>query len=207
MNKLTNFLTVLVAFLAMLHANGSTAAAEQFSDGAAPVESSFAGAFGGLEYGGARSSGDLTIATIGGPTFVPGISFDDDDTFGVFAGYNFQSNRFVYGAEARYLTFSDFNSLPFEIDGILDIRGRAGLATGSFLFYGTLGWSWAFTSSFTTDGDLDGLNYGLGVEFNVTDRLMISLDYTFRDMQGDFNRNVAYDGDVETLSGRVGLRF
>ncbi len=38
MNKLTNFLTVLVAFLAMLHANGSTAAAEQFSDGAAPVE-------------------------------------------------------------------------------------------------------------------------------------------------------------------------
>ncbi len=75
------------------------------------------------------------------------------------------------------------------------------------MFYGTLGWSWAFTSSFTTDGDLDGLNYGLGVEFNVTDRLMISLDYTFRDMQGDFNRNVAYDGDVETLSGRVGLRF
>lgn len=173
---------------------------------AAPTASPFAGFYGGLEYGRASSSGDLALVnTSGVPPFA--VDFDDGDAFGVFGGYNRQHGTWVYGGELRYLSFSDFTLPSLEVDDVWDIRGRLGVTAGSFLFYGALGWSWATTSSVAADGDLDGLNYGLGVEYNVTDNVMLGLDYTAREMDGDFNPNLAYDGDVETLSVRIGMRF
>lgn len=196
----------LAASTMVAHADGPTVASVIAPAVAAPTASTFSGFYGGLEYGRASSSGDITLVTAGGPV-VSAEDFDDGAAFGAFAGYNRQNGNLVYGGELRYLSFSDVNALNFEIDDVWDVRGRLGVTAGSFLFYGALGWSWANTSSPVADGDLDGLNYGLGVEYNVTDRFMLGLDYTTRDMDGDFTPNVAYDGDVETLSVRIGMRF
>ena len=204
-----NILTSAIALAAstmVAHADGPTGGPAIRPVAAAPVEAKFAGFYGGLEYGRESSSGDSTAVTAVGPVVLP-LGFDDNDAFGAFAGYNRQSGNLVYGGELRYLSFSDLTALNFEIDDVWDVRGRLGVTAGSFLFYGALGWSWANTSSPTADGDLDGLNYGLGVEYNVTERVMVALDYTIRDMEGDFNPNLAYDGDVETLSVRIGMRF
>ncbi len=51
------------------------------------------------------------------------------------------------------------------------------------------------------------MNYGVGIEYNVTERIMLGLDYTARNMDGDFGPNASYDGDVETISFRIGMRF
>jgi opacity protein-like surface antigen len=175
---------------------------------AAPVAMSFAGAYGGLEYGRASSSGIASLALTGGGTSDSPRSFNDGDAFGVFGGYNFQNGRFVYGGELRYLSFNGLDGvLNTNIENVFDVRGRLGVAAGSFLFYGALGWSWVDTSSATSDGSLDGLSYGLGAEYNLTDRFMIGLDYTARDMDGTFSPNAAYDGDVDTFTLRAGLRF
>mgnify|MGYP001820791062 CR=1 FL=1 len=168
----------------------------------------FSGFYGGLEYGRASSSGDvaLTLAPPAPPN-VTRRTFNDGDAFGVFVGYNRQNGNFVYGGEFRYLSFSDVSVFNFEIDDVLDVRGRVGYAAGSFLFYGALGWSWANTSVAASNGNLDGMNYGVGIEYNVTERVMLGLDYTARNMDGDFSPNAAYDGDVETVTFRIGMRF
>jgi opacity protein-like surface antigen len=169
---------------------------------------SFAGAYGGLELGTASSSGGLSAGVaVGAPA-----SFPDGTTGGLFVGYNFQNGNFVYGGELRYVSLRDMGSLTlgnFEMDDVLDVRGRVGVVSGAFLFYGALGWSEVSTSVTTSgaSGDLDGLNYGLGVEYSIDSRFSVGLDYAYRDVDGNLTPGAIYDGDLETVSIRFAMRF
>jgi outer membrane immunogenic protein len=170
-------------------------------------QTSFAGPYAGLEFGSVSSSGDETVSAAGGTIFAPDVSFTDGDALGAFAGYNAQSGSIVYGGELRYLDFDDLVFGGFEGNRVIDARGRAGFVAGPVLLYGALGWSWWTTSDGIVDGNLDGLNYGIGVEYKITDRFLVGVDYTLRKVSGNLTNDREYDGDLDTLSLRAGMRF
>ncbi len=158
----------------------------------------------GLEYG--RVSGDFTQQGLTAALAVP---MEDGDALGVFGGYNWQNGNLLYGGEIRYLRFNDYASaavLGFEIDNVLDLRARVGFAADRAMFYGALGYSMGDGTAPGGPLDLDGFNIGLGAEFNVTDSMFLGLDYTARDMDGTVGA-FTYEGDVDTLTLRFGLRF
>lgn len=172
----------------------------------APVE--FAGFYGGLSVGSASADGTLTFGTTVGPDPNP-YEPSSETAYGAFAGYNFQNGSFAYGVDAQYLSLGDLEDLFAEIGDVWDLRARAGVQSGSFLFYASLGWSWA---SVTQTGSgagstLDGMNYGLGLEYQTGSALFLGADYIMRNIDGSVNDFQQLDADVDTLSVRAGFRF
>ncbi|PWK62620.1 outer membrane protein [Roseicyclus mahoneyensis] len=158
----------------------------------------------GLEYG--RVRGDWAQTGLTTPL---ALAMEDGDALGVFAGYNWQSGNLLFGGEIRYLSFNDFATaagLPFEVDNVLDLRARLGFAADRALFYGAVGYSMGDATAPAGAFDIDGFNFGLGAEFNVTDAFFVGVDYTARDMDGTLGA-FTYEGDVDTLTLRFGLRF
>ena len=158
----------------------------------------------GVEFG--QVSGDFTALAQTEPL---ALSMEDGDALGVFAGYNWQNGNLVYGGEVRYLRFNDYATAPglgFSVDNVLDLRARLGFAGERTLFYGALGYSLGEGTAPAGNVDLDGFNFGLGAEYNVTDSFFVGVDYTGRQMEGDLGV-FSYEGDVNTLTLRLGLRF
>lgn len=189
-------------------------------DGAA--NATFDGFYLGLGLGLADADGNTEYPVIAGGTTSGSYDPGSGRAYNAFVGYNHQNGPFVYGAEIRYSNLTGLNSgdaaAPevLEITTATDIRGRVGYVTGDFLVYGTLGWSWAslrvhpgaqFGGRQNT-ADLDGLNYGLGVEYSINDRWSAGADLTLRDLDGSFDEaTTGTDTDLNTLTFRLGYRF
>lgn len=168
------------------------------------MDEPFEGPYVGLEFGTVRP--DISAIESGDPD--EPLLFDDGRALGVFGGYNIQNGNLVYGGELRYLAFDGVESEidDFELTRTVDLRGRVGLAAGNALFYGALGYSWVQMDDAGTDISLDGMNYGLGAEYNVTESLFLGVDLTRRDVSGS-EGGISYEGDVDTATLRVGFRF
>lgn len=169
-----------------------------------PVIRDWSGPYVGLSFG--RSSGDLT-ATDGIVT--DSVDYETTSAGGIFAGYSDQHGRLVFGGEFAYSS----TSIEIIADGddflesLLDLRGRVGYAVGRALVYGTVGFSRA---KFDVNGGADrftanGVSYGLGVDYAVTERLSIGLDYLRRDLDGT-NDNPINTFDADTTVSTVALR-
>jgi opacity protein-like surface antigen len=52
--------------------------------------------------------------------------------------------------------------------------------------------------------DTDGLTFGLGVEYNVTERLFLGADVSRRDLSGN---GLRFEAEIDTLTLRGGFRF
>ena len=126
--------------------------------------------------------------------------------YGLQGGCNYQAGLFVAGLEGDY-SWSDLNDSYSFIDPVEDapnvdaarfnsrirnlasIRGRFGIAADRALVYATLGWGWAdFRYSFVlNDSGLvnvashstsaDGIVYGGGVNYALTDWLILRAEY------------------------------
>lgn len=171
--------------------------------------SAFNGFYGALEYGRSSGDGTLTLATAGGPVEGP---FDPPSghVYGFAAGYNAQFDNFVLGGELRYQIFDNAGDINRSIDNTLDARARAGVAFDRFMAYGAVGWSWASVSNTVVAGDpstINGMNYGFGVEYNVTEQIMIGVDYTVRSLSGDLTPAISMDTNANSLTARIGYRF
>lgn len=139
----------------------------------------------------------------------------DGSMLGLFAGYNFQSGGLVYGAEAAY-ALGDISSAPSEIgveySSLFDVKARAGYSVGKALLYGVVGGSLGVADTVTGPSETistAGMNYGLGVDYQVTERVFVGAEYLVRDLVGELES--AADVNIETLFQsaqiRVGLRF
>ena len=138
---------------------------------------------------------------------------DDGYNLGAQIGYNFQSGSFVVGVEAEtsYLGGSETVSsgalrvpgsttLSYTFTNTVDpkhmssIKAKAGVATGSTLFYAEGGWAWTKASFGTTvassgnylkagalDETMDGYIVGGGVEQRLGENLSARLSYNFAD--------------------------
>jgi len=94
---------------------------------------------------------------------------DNDFVGGLQLGHNWQSGNFVYGAEGD-VSFADqtFGS----------IRGRAGIAAGRALIYGTVG--------LAIDDNDEGLVAGGGIEYKVAQNTSIGVEALNYDLEDNF---------------------
>ncbi|PWK60809.1 outer membrane protein [Roseicyclus mahoneyensis] len=107
--------------------------------------------------------------------------------FDIFGGCLFQSGSLVYWGELGYVSHdSQFINFPaFSIKGILELRGRVGYATGRLPVSASIGYArQEYADAFSPLSiDMDGITDRLGVEYAVTDRVFMGLEYVVRDIE------------------------
>ncbi|MCU0825812.1 MAG: porin family protein [Tabrizicola sp.] len=170
---------------------------------AAPSAYDWSGPYVGLAFG--TTGGDQTFNT--SPLTFP---FDDGASPSIFAGYLIQRGNLVYGAELAYSDGDDVTLATFSegLRYMVDLKGRLGFANDRALFYGTLGYSSVGYVSLPGNTETDGFAYGLGVDYAVSDRFTLGLEYLARSTEGDtFNAGETRRLELDTLSLRIGLSF
>lgn len=137
-------------------------------------------------------------------------------TYGAFLGYSFQRGELVYGAEAAYALGEVPSDVPSTFganySSFVDLKARAGYAVGDALIYGVLGGSlgvWEDRTGPPETASTSGMNYGLGIDYQITDQFFLGAEYLVRDLSGEFDE--PSDVSIETINQsaqiRVGLRF
>jgi outer membrane immunogenic protein len=119
--------------------------------------------------------------------FYDGEAWDENQSAGLFAGYNFQNGAFVYGGEAL-LTFYDGDNEVFAgefLEHFIEVRGRAGYAFQDFLVYGAVGISAQTWTDGVTDITLNGYTAALGVDYAINDNWFVGAEVAFRDVNND----------------------
>ncbi|WP_425044223.1 outer membrane protein [Primorskyibacter sp. S87] len=198
---------------------GTPALAEATSG---PAVNAFEGAYAGLGLGAATASGTTDYPVLSGGTVYAPFDPGTGKVLSAFFGYNFQRGDVVYGAEARYINLvrladrDPATPEDREVMDMADIRGRVGYVMGDLMVYGAVGWSWAQFRVHPGSGfgarpnqtSLTGLNLGLGLEYNLSERWRVSGDFTYRDLNGKFEEAVQdTDLKVSTLSVQLAYRF
>ncbi len=171
----------------------------------------------------------ISLNSIGGDS---ALNFDDDDynyqlnsdaAVGAFVGYNMSmANGMIVGAELSFISDIDGNDTTDDVDDgedgaydtwLLDTKFKLGtqISAGNMpiMLYGFAGVSLlAGNSAADSDyGTSGGINFGLGAELNVTDKMFVGLELIGRQMQG-----YAHDGNEDsrqnhTIALRGGFRF
>lgn len=146
---------------------------------------------------------------------------DSDDTSqlqgwvgGVQAGYNWDLGGVVLGVEAD-ASFANINEGDDEdhfdaddgIHGLATLRGRAGVAVGSVLLYGTAGVAWAALDTEGVGQSLTGWVAGVGVESFVTDTISVKAEYLYHDFGSVYVEGYDGDFDITANTFKVGVNF
>ena len=133
-------------------------------------------------------------------TFVQELK-DNANSFGVFAGYRYQfRNNVVVGMEANYTQANgisaSFNNVSYDFDmKTVSLEGQVGYEVGKFLPYAAAG--------VVNAGGNNGWTASLGVDYALTDRVIIGAKYTHNDF-GDFE---GWKAETDTVSLRAGFKF
>lgn len=204
MKKLAITAAALTALAVPAFAGGPTVVMDDPMPAAAPAPVAahdWSGPYVGLSYG--KADAQNTYSTTG--TF----EFDEGSYTGIYAGYLMQRGNFVYGGELAFGKIRDVIDPGFpasQYDRVVDLKGRLGFAADRALFYGVLGYSDAPFNDSGIEYDTKGFVAGLGLDFAVSQRLTMGLEYLARDLSAD-NAGISLDSSLDTLSLRVGLSF
>ncbi|MBA3911495.1 MAG: hypothetical protein C0524_16865 [Rhodobacter sp.] len=199
---------VLTIIAAPGFAGGPVTVAEESAPVAAPAPVApydWSGPYVGLSYG--KTSGEMTYSDI-----VTVFEFDSGSTPSIFAGYLIQRGNLVYGGELAYSRGNDATIVGYpdeNLESMIDIKGRLGFAANKALFYGVLGYSQVgYYETFLGSQDTSGFAYGAGVDFAVSNRFTLGLEYLARKTDGDTtNPGQTRDLDLNTVALRVSLSF
>ena len=171
---------------------------------AAPTVTDFSGFYAGLAIG---SIGNGTGTYIYDGT--PGDSYGlEGEGYGLYAGYNFQRDKLVYGAEVAALStdgkMPDFGPETY-LNSTIDLKGRLGYVLGDALAYGFVGYSTGDWDNYNglTNPNLTGPNYGVGVDYLINDSWIVGAEYIHRTLEAGFEEN---DNGIEAEFGMVQLR-
>ena len=170
----------------------------------------WSGAYAGLAAG--RANGDMQYFVYDAPDTREAV---DGSLTGAFVGFNIQRGNLVYGGELAYSKGDVEYDNGYGFTSFLDLKGKLGYASQKTLVYAVLG----VTRGEWTEEGFDsisgtGMAYGAGLDFAVSDRMTIGVEYLWRNFDtGNFasavpqiaNTNV--EGDFGTLSLRVAFRF
>lgn len=157
----------------------------------------------------------LGIDRVSGEVTFPGPLLPNTTTVSVYGGYNFAVGAdVIVGGELAYTPSTDFDVSPFTTvssEDAIVIRARGGYATGTMLFYGTLGY---VTSDITTNfspvvSDADGMIFGLGVEAAISSNMSVRAEYNFMTLEEDtpFYVPPGSEFDIEGFSVGFSFRF
>ena len=126
---------------------------------------------------------------------------DSDTTYGIFAGYRHQfGNRVVAGAEASYTRTGKL----FEDSRAIEtwaVEGQLGYAVGRALPYAAAGYA-------QVAGE-DALSVSLGLDYAITDRVIIGAKYTRYDV-GEvkgIDSIKGFEADSDLVSLRAAIKF
>lgn len=152
-----------------------------------------------------------------GNTTVDGADVDTDGIVGgAFAGWNGQSEAFVYGIEGDIGyngmegDFGDDGSVEGGVDGSL--RARAGFAPNEdVLVYGTAGGA-AGHQELNVDGGSDsntmlGWTAGAGVDVRLTEQSFARVEYRYTDLGSDTFTVGGDDYEVDSTSNKIMVGF
>lgn len=140
--------------------------------------------------------------------------FDDDsDAFQGLVGYRFNN---YFAAEGGYIDFGNYgNNLAkastdgytFALKGMLPLTEQFGL----YLKLGQLWWEADYdVLGFNGSEKDEGLFYGAGVSFDITDRLALNAEYVMYDLDldaSDVSDDADFDTDLDHLSLGLAYRF
>jgi outer membrane immunogenic protein len=134
---------------------------------------------------------------------------------GVEAGYNWQRGSFVFGGETDFqLSGADDTLSPYEFSNpwFGTLRGRAGVAIGNVLVYGTAGLAYGSLTA-TTAGNLSethdsvGWTAGLGAEVGLTPHWSAKAEWLYLDLADrNFSVTNASNGLAADLL-RLGINY
>lgn len=157
-----------------------------------------------------------TAKTAGGDV---AIDLDGGTVPGIFAGYNWQTGNFVFGGEIAFgfpgdSVVTSIGGSPATLPGdgignVFDVFARGGYAFDRAMIYAKVGYSKTkYDAGSLGSMDFDGVAYGLGIDFAATDHIVVGLDWTKRDLDGDNQlapTKVKLDASTVTL--RVAYKF
>jgi outer membrane immunogenic protein len=126
---------------------------------------------------------------------------------GVHAGYRWDMGNFVAGAELSYDKANiDLGATAGdELDDVTALKLTAGREFGNSLVYGALGAAHASASVAGADLSDNGLVYGLGMDYAISERMTVGGELLRHDFN-DFDAS-GVDLDATTLKAKVALRF
>lgn len=156
----------------------------------------------GSEWTGFYAGGQIGYGQVKTPAF----SEDQDDlTYGLHAGYNYDLGNFVVGAEFDYdaTQISDSGS-GIDLDAVARLKLRAGYDAGPFLPYVTAGVAQAYTGG-ALDADDNGVLYGVGMDYQFAPNLRVGGEL----LKHEFDNYAGSGADIEatTLAARVSYNF
>lgn len=202
---------ILAAALAFATANQCLAGGSVTVDSAPAadanpaVSADWSGPYVGLTYG--RGSGWIN------DVFIP-YDVADGTLTGFLLGYNYQRGSLVFGAELSQSTGSGLMIVPGAGDNdffeaLHDVRARLGYVVGKALLYGGVGYTEADLTVENGLGEytMSGMSYGVGIDYKVTDRVFVGVDYTRRNVTLDWITEDDVEASLDVLSLRAGLQF
>ncbi len=191
---------VTAALTVPAFAGGPTVVAEE--PAIAPVAEAYVAP--GLDWTGAFVGAQLGYGDVDSN----GAGLDGTDWFGgIHAGYRWDLGNWVAGTELSY----DATNIALgpvagdELSDVMALKLLAGREIGNSLVYGTLGAARADASVGGVDLSDNGLVYGLGVDYAVSERITVGGEITQHDFN-DFDGSTV-DFDATTVKAKVGLRF
>lgn len=165
----------------------------------APVSVSSGSDWTGGYVGGSLSFGDLSASSTFGDDFNGG-------GLGVHAGYNYDLGSIVLGGEIEFTGFDiTDDATGQDLDSVIRAKVRAGYDAGAFLPYITVGVAQASTSGALGDLESDGVLYGIGVDYSVSDVVTVGAE-ALRHEFDDFD-STGIDLDADTFSLRISYDF
>jgi len=171
------------------------------------------GGYFGANFGWATGKFEAEVAGLRG-------SLDADGAFGgVHVGYNIDSGSVVYGVEADVQLSGISGAVDFAGTGVAGelkwfstLRGRIGLASGNFLFFGTgglaigegKGSAYAPGLSGSKSKTHVGWTLGAGVELALNQDLSVRFEYLYADFG---KKNYLSDVGIESRAGLTAHLF
>jgi outer membrane immunogenic protein len=202
---------------------------------APPAYTSWSGFYIGGHVGAAWSDADWdNVSTTGEPVSNSSSGFIG----GGQIGYNQQYGNIVLGVEASLsgTTLSDDTRsavLPAtvtystDVNTIVTVTGRLGVAVDQWLLYGKAGWAGAqvdvsgrntaLPDSFSFDDWRNGWTVGAGFEYKLARNISLGLEYSYIDLGSDsFSGNTAagspvtvsdHDLQIQSVTARLNFQF
>lgn len=125
--------------------------------------------------------------------------------YGVTAGYRYDFGRLVVGGEAQY-DWTDISVEGADAESVLRAGVTVGYDVGRVLPYVTAGYAQLSLDDGVTSDEFDGGYYGIGVDYAVSERVMVGaqvLQHRF-----DLDNLVAdAEADLTTFGLRAAYRF
>lgn len=161
------------------------------------------GSYIGLDAG--SQSGTMTYTPGFTVALIPGAAY------GIFGGHNWQNGNLVYGLEFRLGSTRAVPTGGTPAEGFVylaDMKGRVGIAMDKALIYGFAGPSIGrYRLSASTAWNLSGYNFGAGVDFAVSDNVVVGMEYLVRRTTGSPFPGLVQTNNTRTILARVGWSF